>query len=93
MKYKIKNITHSGRKGIRGEKYNGYKYSSLINTLINNFSINNVEQFKPIKWDLINNDMYEWWDTSEVIGLSLSPEKTYIIETINAIYELESIEE
>ena len=91
MIYQIVNITHSGRKGIRGEKCDDIKYDALIGALINNFSINDIQQFRPIKWYLVDNSMYDWWTTSEVIQVSLSYNNTFVIETINTIYELEAI--
>ena len=93
MMYRIKNITHSGRKGIRGERVKGYKYDALFDAVINEeFTMNSVKQFEQLKWVLVDNQMYDWWTTSEVIQLQLSHNNTYIIETIDAIYELEEVE-
>ena len=93
MRYRIKNITHSGRKGIRGERVKDYKYDALFDAVINEeFTINSVKQFEQLKWVLVDNQMYDWWTTSEVIQLQLSHNNTYIIETVDAIYELEEVE-
>ena len=93
MRYKIIDITHSGRKGVRGTRVDEYKYDPLFGAIIKTDDICKTEQFHGMKWFLLNNTIYDYWNTSAVLGISRTKDgKRYIIETVNTIYELEVID-
>ena len=83
--YRIVDIVHSGRKGIRGEQVTDAKYDGLIGCRAT-LDITEIERFKPVKIYLL--DYNPWWVTSEVLGLFVSNDKVEI-ETVNTIYRLE----
>lgn len=86
----IKKITHSGRKGIRYTDVLESKYDGLAGCHIM-FDTDKVIDFTPLEWKLIGHKDYDWWTTSEVIGVGITHEHTMLVETINTIYELEEI--
>jgi hypothetical protein len=92
-KYKILNIEHSGRKGIRYEPVKDPKYDGLIGSIIETENIENVKLFNEIKWDFVENKpaWYDLWHTSPVIEIYLDFENHYVIETVNTIYILEKV--
>ena len=89
MKWKIINVEHNGRKGLRGSpKPNavlGYECT---------FDWRNIKQFKPLRLKLKHHPDYDWWDTTEMLELSAKFEDnnaTLILETVNSIYYFELI--
>ena len=89
QQWKIADITHSGRKGIRDEKVDDRDYEDVFGAIIKSFDPHDVKPFDVLDWNFFNNKTYEWWHTSPVIAISLSKdERTCVIETINTIYKL-----
>ena len=87
--FRIKGIYHSGRQGIRMEPVTDYKYDGLVGCVIE-LNINSVQLFHPTRFLIKDHPMYSLWNTSAVIQLSKEAySDTYVLETINAIYELE----
>ena len=94
MKYKIVDILHSGRKGLRNTPVDEYKYDGMIGTIIklDCNHIEDCENLKPVKWTFMSaKSPYTWWETSAVIGLSVDADTNFRLETINTIYVLEAI--
>lgn len=88
-KYKIIDIVHSGRKGIRGEKITKPKYEALVECIAY-IDIDSIKPFQNVHMILKGHPNYDWWDTSALITFSL--EQNYIkFETVNSIYILEEI--
>ena len=86
--FRIKGIYHSGRKGIRMEPLVGHKYEGLIGAFVD-WNIEDVRYlFSTRFWTIQHHPAYVW-DTSAVIGLNRKDGKTFVLETINLIYELE----
>lgn len=92
--YTIKDITHSGRKDIRGKQVTDVKYNGLIGLRVG-FDINNIKQYNSVRLYLVDyHELYTWWDTSEVISLSVGGDgKFVVLETANTIYMFEKWEE
>lgn len=90
MRYRINAITHSGRKGVRGTPVTAEKYNGMVGSMIRMDNIENLRAFQSCRWIFIKSDSpYEWWNTSNVIGVTFHDDKYYTLETINTIYELE----
>ena len=89
--YKIVNITHSGREGIRGTPISDEKHKPLLGAKIRGFNPLKSKIFEVEKWILIGNPAYDWWQTSAIIQLMHRYDGNYILETINTIYELEEV--
>ncbi len=93
MEYKINEILHSGRKGIRNEPVNNSKYDGLVGSVVELKGLNVIEdckQFDRLTILPISSDSaYNFWETSAVIGISKSFHGEYYVETINTIYILE----
>ena len=88
-KYKIINIVHSGRKGIRGEKVTQSKYEDLVGCTAY-IDVNSIRPFQSVHMILKGHPSYDWWDTSVLLSFSL--DNGYMeIETANSIYMLEEI--
>ena len=87
----IKEILHSGRKGIRGEPVDDYKYDGLVGCYAK-FDINDIKQCQPMHMKLSGHMYYDWWDTSLVIQLTRRNLNVYELETVNSIYILEEME-
>ena len=92
MKYKIVDIKHSGRKGDRYTQVEDPRYKPLFGAEFIANDICSVKQYNNLQMYLINNNMYDWWQTSAVLQISRDI-KTHnlIVETINTIYELEEL--
>lgn len=89
--YRIKGIYHSGRQGLRMEPVTDHKYDGLIGCIIV-WNINSMQLFHPTRFLIKDHPMYSLWNTSPVIQLSKEVySDTYILESINAIYELEIV--
>lgn len=91
--YRIVDIVHSGRKGIRGERVTDVKYDGLIGSRVG-FDIKAIKHFESVRMYLLdyNPYSYRWWDTSEVIALNAYDGKIEL-ETANTIYKFEEINE
>lgn len=85
--YKLLDVVHSGRKGLRGTEVCDLKYEGLIGCLCS-FDINDIQQFKRMKFDVRNSREYDWWYTSEVLALTKDETKIEV-ETANSIYIFE----
>ena len=91
-KYKITNIYHSGRKGVRWSVPEDQKYDDLVGCLCT-FDPFEVKQFESIRLWIKNHPIYRWWDTSAIIQLSCDFDGKYYLETINTIYVFEEVKE
>ena len=93
MEYVINEILHSGRKGIRNEPVNDFKYDGLVDSIVELKGLNVIEdckQFDRLTILPISSDSADdFWETSAVIGISKSFHGEYYVETINTIYVLE----
>ena len=89
MRYRIINITHSGRKGLRGTPVEDFRHHGLLNCIVEfNFdSIEDLKQFECVPMTVYGNIACELWYTSEVIQITRT-DRGYIMETVNTIYEL-----
>ena len=91
-KYKIIDIVHSGRKGIRGTKVTQSKYENMIGCIAY-IDIDNIELFQSVHMILKGHPEYDWWDTSVLISYEINWRINKIsLETANSIYILEKIE-
>ena len=88
--YKIKGIYHSGRKGERFKSVDDEKYDGLVGCRIK-WDINDLKQFESTMFEIVGHPFYSLWNTSPVIQLTKRDEDTYILETVNTLYELEEI--
>lgn len=88
-KYKLINIVHSGRKGLRGDKVTAEKYDDVIGSEVL-FDINDIKQFKNMTFLFKNHPIYDYWTTSEVLALRTDDDGTICAETVNSIYIFES---
>ena len=93
-KFKIKQILHSGRKGVRNTEVDAIKFYGMKDAII--FAdLNDVNEFQSFRWDFEHSLHHPWynWETSPVIAMAQNEETgDYLIETINTIYVLEPIE-
>lgn len=89
-KYKIINIVHSGRKGIRGEKVTQSKYENMIGCIAY-IDIDSIKPFHSIHMMLKGHPDYDWWDTSVLIAYHTDLNNRMLFETVNSIYILEEI--
>ena len=90
-KYKIIDIVHSGRKGIRGEKVIQNKYENMIGCIAY-IDIDNIKPFQNIHMILKGHPEYDWWDTSVLISYHTDSYDRLLFETVNSIYILEKID-
>ena len=88
--YKIVDILHSGRQGIREEPYRDEKHNGLIGSV---FKITRgFEQFKPVYFEFIETQSgHDWLRTSALIQLSLDYHNLYHLETVNTIYVIQKL--
>ena len=90
-KYKIIEINHSGRKGLRDSPVDDYEYDNVTNSIIESRDLDGLSRFDCCHWKFINSESdYEWWETTPTIALSKT-DKMYKLETINTIYILEDV--
>ena len=87
----IKDILHSGRKGIRGEPVDDYKYDGLVGCYAK-FDINEIRACHGVHMKISGHSFYDWWNTSPVIQLTKRNFDVYELETVNTIYILEEVE-
>jgi len=91
-KYRIKEILHSGRRGIRNEPCTDEKYDD-IRGRIGWVDIDEIKQFERYRIDLVSDDKFDWWTISEVFELGVNRNTGDIqIETANSIYMLEALD-
>ena len=88
--YRIKSITHSGRKGIRGTPVTDEKYRGMIDCLIL-LDTSKLRQYDGVHWEFIDHKEYDWWNTSATLAASINEDKL-TIETANTIYEFEEVD-
>lgn len=88
-KYKIIDIVHSGRKGIRGEKVTQSKYEALVGCIAY-IDLDAIKPFQSVHMILKGHPDYDWWDTSVLLSFSLH-EGYMEIETANSIYVFEEV--
>lgn len=96
MKYRIIDILHSGRLGIRDTRVDDEKYIGMIGSVIRLVGdlklLEDIKQFEQVMWHFVAGQSgYTWWITSEVIQLSRDPDGLYTMETVNTIYILEQL--
>ena len=91
MKFKIKEIVHSGRKGTRYDPVTDEKYDGLIGCNVK-WNIKDIRQFDGTTFKFQNHPFYNYWHTSPVIQLSKRDFTVYELETVNTIYILEEVE-
>ena len=93
-KYKLINIVHSGRKGLRGTTVDAFKYDGLINSDVW-FDIFDCQRGKNFRFLLKHHPNYDYWDTSLVLAVKEGYDedgiKRFEIETENSIYILEKV--
>ena len=89
--FRIKEILHSGRKGIRGEPVDDYKYDGLVGCYAK-FDINDIRACQGVHMVISGHNFYDWWNTSPVIQLTKRDFDVYELETVNTIYILEEME-
>lgn len=89
--YKILNIVHSGRKGMRYDEVQDPKYDGMVGATIKMPEIESIKQFSNVRWDFVSDGpiYYDFWTTSPVVSVSLDFSNHYVLETINTIYILE----
>lgn len=86
--YTIKEILHSGRKGIRGTHCDDEKYRYIEGCRIS-FEWNELQRGKELTFHFHNHPFYIWWDTSMVLAAVIDKENRLLhIETENTIYVL-----
>lgn len=90
-KYKIIDIVHNGRKGIRGEKVTQSKYENMIGCIAY-IDIDNIKPFKSVHMILKGHPEYDLWDTSVLISYHTDSYDRLLFETVNSIYILEKID-
>ena len=96
MFFRIVNILHSGRKGIRNTPVTDQKYNGMVNSIIKlrNNNIENIHQFDELRFDFVETESeYDLWRSSCVIAISLGYDNLYYVETINTIYVLEEVKD
>lgn len=95
MKYKIVEIMHSGRKGLRYTWVTDPKYDGVVGSIVTiKGSIEDIKQYSFVKMDFVKTDsLYDYWTTSEVLEIVKDTNERYSIETANAIYVLEQVNE
>lgn len=94
-KYKIIDVLHSGRKGIRGTPVEEHKYDQLVGSVIRMYDLEgeSIKQFEPLRFNFVDHPLYEIWNTSELLQLAKDKKSgEYIIETVNTIYRLEKLD-
>lgn len=89
MRYRIKGIYHNGRRGIRWEPVTEEKYDGLLDALIS-WDVHEIKQFQCTSFKVLSGGIWNWY-TSEILQLS-KKDKTYVLETVNTIYELEEVD-
>lgn len=90
-KYKIIDIVHSGRKGIRGTKVTQSKYENMIGCIAY-IDIDNIKPFQSVHMILKGHPEYDLWDTSVLISYHTDSYNRLSFETVNSIYILEKID-
>ena len=91
-KYKITEILHSGRKGLRNTPVSQDKYNDLTGCVCT-LDIDNIKPYHGVHMELEDHPFYDWWDTSVVIEATIVKETgTLILETANTIYKLEALD-
>lgn len=95
MKYKIVEIMHSGRGGLRYTWVTDPKYDGVVGSIVTiKGSIEDIKQYSFVKMDFVKTDsLYDYWITSEVLKIMKDTNERYSIETANAIYVLEELDE
>lgn len=95
MKYKIVEIMHSGREGLRYTWVTDPKYDGVVGSIVTiKGSIEDIKQYSFVKMDFVKTDsLYDYWVTSEVLKIIKDTNERYSIETANAIYVLEELDE
>ena len=95
MKYKIVEIMHSGREGLRYTWVTDPKYDGVVGSIVTiKGSIEDIKQYSFVKMDFVKTDsLYDYWTTSEVLEIVKDTNERYSIETANAIYVLEQVNE
>lgn len=86
----IKDICHSGRKGVRWTAVDDIKYYGLVGCYAK-FDMNSIKQFEGIRMYLAGHPDHSWWDTTGIIQLARRWDGDYVMETINTIYVLEEV--
>ena len=82
--FKLLDVVHSGRKGIRGDAIDNPKYKGLVGYYCS-FDVDDIQQFKPFEFTVIDSVYYDWWKTSEVLEV-IKMDRYLLIETANSIY-------
>ena len=86
QEYKLAEVKHSGRKGIRGTDVTELNYEGLVGSHVW-CDFDAIKQFEPMEWSFSDHPNYDWWTTSEVLEAAYDPDiHTYIVETANTIY-------
>ena len=88
--FKLLDVVHNGRKGLRGSQMCDRKYEGLIGAHCK-FDLDNIQQFKPLKFEVINSLYYDYWHTSEVLEVAVI-NGVLEIETANSIYRFRELE-
>lgn len=92
--YKIVDIVHSGRKGVRNTQRDDEKYDGIWGSIVKTKRLEDIQQFSEIRWEFVaTNSEYEWWRTSPVIQISLGFDDLYRVETANTIYVMQKMGE
>ena len=93
MRYKVLEILHSGRKGIRQTPVDDPKYDGVVDSIIDMPLLESLNPFEELAWDFVETTSeYEWWHTSSILGIK-KYDDIYEIETVNTIYLLQRLGE
>lgn len=85
----VKDVVHSGRKGTRYTQVN--EFLDLVGCYVD-FDIKDIKHFKPIQMIIHNSEKkWDWLNTSQIIQVGRRFDGLYELETVNAIYVLEEI--
>lgn len=87
--WKIVDILHSGRKGVRWTPVDDPKYDD-IRDCDAYFNLEDIEGLKSFRFNFKHHLLYDYWDTSSVISVGIKKGQL-IIETVNTIYMMEEI--
>lgn len=90
-KYKISEILHSGRKGLRNTPNTDNKYDGLLGCTVS-LDVADLRPYHGIYMDVYDSRIYDYWETSVIIeAMQYRDSGNLILETANTIYKLEAI--
>ena len=95
--YKIKSITHSGRKGNRGTPRTDGRYPQRVGRIVK-INLKNLVLGTPLILDYVkdengNDYSNKMLNCSRIQSTHMVTSKLLVVETCNTIYEFEEVEE